>query len=76
MHYNSFVATMTIALVALASLAALIWQAVHGHKTDPQLAGILGLSLGAFLRVPGAADQVQIQQPPGQPVPVDTHPED
>jgi hypothetical protein len=71
MHYNSIIASVTIALVALASLAAMIWQVLHDHDTDAQLAGILGLSLGAFLRMPGQADPVQIQQPAGQPVPVD-----
>jgi hypothetical protein len=70
MHYNSIIASLTIALVALASLAAMIWQVVQGHDTDAQLAGILGLSLGAFLRMPGTADPVQIQQPADKPVPV------
>lgn len=70
MTYNPLIASVTIALVALASLGALIWQVVNGHEADAQLTGILGLALGAFLRMPGQTDAVQIKQPADQPVPV------
>jgi hypothetical protein len=70
MHYNTIIASVTIALGALAALAAIIWQVTHGHEADAQLTGLAGLLFGAFLRMPGQADPVQIQQPADKPVPV------
>lgn len=70
MTYNPLIASSTIALGALAALAAMIWQVTHGHEADAQLAGLVGLLFGAFLRMPGQVDQVTIRQPADQPVPV------
>lgn len=69
--YNPLIASVTIALGALAALGAMIWQVTHGHEADAQLAGIVGLLFGAFLRMPGQVDQVTIRQPANEPVPVD-----
>jgi len=52
-NYNATVATVAIAVGALAALGALIYQVLQGHDADAQLAGIVGLLFGAFLRVPG-----------------------
>lgn len=70
MTYNPIIASLTIAFGALAALAAMIWQVTHGHEADAQLAGLVGLLFGAFLRMPGQVDQVTIRQPVDQPVPV------
>ncbi len=72
--YNGMVASLTIAVGALAALAAIIWQVTHDHAADSQLTGLVGLLFGAFLRMPGETHDVQpvaIQQPGGQPVKVD-----
>ena len=72
MRYNNFIASLAVAIGALASLGAIIYMtAVQGHDADPQLTGLAGLLFGAFLRMPGQADAVQIKQPADQPVPVD-----
>ena len=55
-NYNATVATVAIAVGALAALGALIYQVLQGHDADAQLAGIVGLLFGAFLRVPGQQD--------------------
>ena len=60
-NYNATVATIAIAVGALAALGALIFQVLQGHDADAQLAGIVGLLFGAFLRVPGQ------QEPAAQP---------
>lgn len=63
MNYNPLVATVAIAIGALAALSALIYQVLQGHDADAQLAGIVGLLFGAFLRVPGHQDAVRPEQP-------------
>jgi hypothetical protein len=59
-NYNATVATVAVAVGALAGLGALIFQVLQGHNADAQLAGLVGLLFGAFLRVPG-------QQEPARP---------
>ena len=58
MNFNPLIATGTIAVASLAALAAIIYQVVHGHAADAQLAGLAGLLFGAFLRTPGQSDHV------------------
>jgi hypothetical protein len=62
-NYNPLVATVTIALGSLAALGAIIYQVVHGHDADAQLAGLAGLLFGAFLRAPGQGDPAQVNRP-------------
>jgi uncharacterized membrane protein YebE (DUF533 family) len=62
-NYNATVATVAIAVGALAALGALIYQVLQGHDADAQLAGIVGLLFGAFLRVPGQQEPAQPDRP-------------
>ena len=62
-NYNATVATVAIAVGALAALGALIFQVLQGHDADAQLAGIVGLLFGAFLRVPGQQEPVRPDRP-------------
>jgi hypothetical protein len=70
-NYNPLVATVTIALGSLAALGAIIYQVVHGHDVDAQLAGLAGLLFGAFLRAPGQTDPAQVNRPVGSRMPVE-----
>ncbi len=65
----SMIGTVTVALGALAALAAVIYQAVTKGAIDGELLGFTGLLFGAFLRSPGGTDRVEIRQPADQPVP-------
>jgi hypothetical protein len=71
MNYNPLVATVTIALGSLAALGAIIYQVMHGHDADAQLAGLAGLLFGAFLRAPGQADHEQLRRPADSRGPVE-----
>jgi hypothetical protein len=71
MNYNPLVATVTIALGSLAALGAIIYQVVHGHDADAQLAGLAGLLFGAFLRAPGQTDPEQLRRSADGRGPVD-----
>jgi len=62
-NYNATVATVAIAVGALAALGALIYQVLQGHDADAQLAGIVGLLFGAFLRVPGQQEPTHPDRP-------------
>ena len=62
-NYNATVATIAVAVGALAGLGALIFQVLQGHDADAQLAGIVGLLFGAFLRVPGQQEPVRPDRP-------------
>ena len=62
-NYNATVATVAVAVGDLAGLGALIFQVLQGHDADAQLAGIVGLLFGAFLRVPGQQEPVRPDRP-------------
>jgi hypothetical protein len=62
-NYNATVATVAVAVGALAGLGALIFQVLQGHDADAQLAGIVGLLFGAFLRMPGQQEPVRTDRP-------------
>jgi hypothetical protein len=62
-NYNATVATVAVAVGALAGLGALIFQVLQGHDADAQLAGLVGLLFGAFLRVPGQQEPVRPDRP-------------
>ena len=70
MNYNPLVATVTIALASLAALGAIIYQVVHGHPADAQLAGLAGLLFGAFLRTPGQSEPEPVEDPAVRPLSV------
>jgi hypothetical protein len=55
-NYNPLVATVTVAVGAMAALGAIVYQVMHGHEADAQLTGLAGLLFGAFLRMPGQSD--------------------
>jgi hypothetical protein len=67
-NYNATVATVAVAVGALAALGALIFQVLQGHDADAQLAGIVGLLFGAFLRVPGQQEPARPDRPAEQVV--------
>jgi hypothetical protein len=69
-NYNATVATVAVAVGALAGLGALIFQVLQGHDADAQLAGLVGLLFGAFLRVPGQQEPVRPDRP-AERVPTD-----
>ena len=70
MRFNPLVATVTVAVCAVALVGACIFQAVKQGKPDGELMGLAGLLLGAFLRSPAGVDTVTVDQPANRPVPV------
>ena len=67
MTTRDLIATLTLAVGALATLGACIYQAIAQGKPDGELLALAGLLFGAFLRTPGQSG-VQISQPANDPV--------